>query len=375
MPAIQNPLCKEAQIRAAVANYRKHFGRAPNGIWLSECGYAPGDDHILARNGLRFFFMDTHGILFGEPRPENGSFAPVRCPSGVMAFPRDREASEEVWSAQRGYPGDSAYREFYRDLGYDADYEYIRPYLHSDGVRRNVGIKYHKVTGTENLGEKKWYVPRDGLERAAVHAADFVAKRIAQVQRVCSVSAGLPPLVTTPFDAELFGHWWFEGTMFFEYLIRKLLFDQRTIRMVTAPEYLDLHPVRQLQTPTLSSWGAEGYGGTWVNGKNCWMYRHLHMAENRMVDLVHRFPNAEGLLRRALNQAARELFLAQSSDWAFIMTTGTTVPYAVKRFKDHVHRFTALYEAILHEAVDETVVSEMEWKDSIFPEMDYRVFI
>lgn len=374
LPTILNPTCRESQVRVAVANYVKHFGRPPRGIWLAECGYQPGDDHLLARNGLRYFFQDTHGVLFGHPRPRHGIYAPVRCPSGVASFPRDPEASEEVWSAQRGYPGEWSYREFYRDLGFDADYAYIRPYLHPDGVRRNVGIKYHRVTGPVGLGQKEPYVPAEGLEKAALHAHDFIDKRTAQVRRVAGMLDGRPPLVTTPFDAELFGHWWFEGPMFLEYLVRKLVYDQEALRLVSASEYLEMHPDLQDQQPTFSSWGAEGYSGIWLNGKNEWIYRHQHMAENRMVDLAHRCHGAEGLLRRALNQAARELLLAQSSDWAFIMTTGTTVPYAVKRFKDHIHRFNALYAQILEDRVDEAGLAEMEHRDSIFQEIDYQVF-
>ena len=373
LPLVAHPKARRAQVRVAARNYEKHFGRPPRGLWLAECAYQPGDDALLAEEGIGYFFVDTHGILFGQPRPWHGIFAPVRCPSGVAAFPRDPEASEEVWSARHGYPGDYFYREFYRDLGFDADYAYIRPYLHADGVRRNIGLKYHRITGPVDLGSKEPYLPAMGLEKAAAHAGDFVHKRVHQVFRLQEV-LGRPPLVTVPFDAELFGHWWFEGPMFLEYLIRKLAFDQEVIQMVSAPEYLAEHPTLQSQQPTLSSWGAEGYHMIWLNGKNDWLYRHLHLAEERMVELARRFPEADGLLRRCLNQAARELLLAQSSDWPFIITTGTTVPYAVKRFKEHVLRFTRLYEDLVSGQPDEAVLSGMEWRDSIFQEIDYRVY-
>jgi hypothetical protein len=101
---------------------------------------------------------------------------------------------------------------------------------------------------------------------------------------------------------------------------------------------------------------------------------HQHAAERRMVELAERFPAADGLTRRALNQAARELLLAQSSDWAFIITTGTMVQYAIKRFKDHIHRFTRLYDMLLANEVDEAWLGEVEARDTIFQEIDYRVY-
>jgi 1,4-alpha-glucan branching enzyme len=364
---------RRAQVRAAVRNHQRHFGRTPRGFWFAECGYAPGDDELLAEAGLDYFFIDTHGALFGQPRPWFGAFAPVRCPSGVSAVPRDPAASAEVWSSREGYPGDFDYREFYRDLGFDAEFDYIRPFLHRDGIRRNVGIKYHRITGPVDLGDKALYDPAAGLAKAAAHAADYLQKRIGQVLHLREI-LGREPLVTVPFDAELFGHWWFEGPMFLEYFIRKAAFDQDTVALATTADYLDRHPVRQCQQPSLSSWGADGYGMVWLNGKNEWIYRHLHLAEERMVELARRCPDAAGLHRRYLNQAARELLLAQSSDWPFIMTTGTMVPYAVRRFKEHIARFSQLHDDLVSGSLDESRLRLLEERDPIFPEIDYRDF-
>jgi hypothetical protein len=59
-----------------------------------------------------------------------------------------------------GYPGSPEYREFYRDLGWDAEYEYIKPYVMPNGQRKNVGIKYHKITGKGlGLSEKSGMTP------------------------------------------------------------------------------------------------------------------------------------------------------------------------------------------------------------------------
>ncbi|TAN60244.1 DUF1957 domain-containing protein, partial [bacterium] len=119
--------------------------------------------------------------------------------------------------------------------------------------------------------------------------------------------------------------------------------------------------------------GYKGYSEVWLQGTNDWIYRHLHEASWRMDELVRDNPMAQGLARRALNQALRELFLAQSSDWAFILATGTHTSYAVKRVKEHLLRFTKLYEDIKAGALDEAWLSDIECKDNIFPEIDYRV--
>ncbi len=374
LPLMSTDEVKRAQVQIARNNYIKHFGRPPRGIWLPECAFSPGDDRFLRELGLSFFLTDAHAILYGTPRPRRGIYAPVVTPEGVAVFGRDSETSEQVWSSDIGYPGDPVYREFYRDLGYDAkDYEYIRPYLHDDGVRRNVGIKYHRITGKSPLHEKEPYVPEWALDRAALHAGDFLLNRQGQ-DRHLRGTLGREPIIVAPYDAELFGHWWFEGPKFIYYLCKKVHYDQDEIQMISPIDYLELYPDNQTQTPSASSWGAEGYNRVWINRQTDWMYLHQQVAETRMVSLAVEFPSAEGLIERALNQAARELLLAQSSDWAFIITTGTMVQYAVKRFKDHIHRFTRLFEMITAGSIDEDWLADAEGKDSIFQEIDYRVY-
>jgi 1,4-alpha-glucan branching enzyme len=92
------------------------------------------------------------------------------------------------------------------------------------------------------------------------------------------------------------------------------------------------------------------------------------------VALARRFEQPSPLERRALDQAARELLLAQSSDWAFIMKTGTTVEYAKKRTRDHVARFTYLHRVLTEGGLDEAILREFEERDNIFPEIDYRIY-
>jgi 1,4-alpha-glucan branching enzyme len=362
-----------AQVETGCREFERHFGKRPQGIWLAECGYAPGVDEVLRDCGLRYFFVDTHGVMFAEPRPKYGVYAPILCPkSGVAALARDHESSKQVWSAVEGYPGDYQYREFYRDIGWDLDYDYLKPHLHQTGIRSNLGIKYYKITGITN--DKQPYDPDAALRKAADHAGNFMFNREKQAEWL---AAGMdrPSLIVAPYDAELFGHWWFEGPDWLNLLLRKMHWDQENVKTITVPEYLDRFPRLQRCAPTLSSWGYKGYSEVWLEGSNDWIYRHLHEAADRMVELAKQHADAgNDLRRRALNQAARELMLAQSSDWAFIMKTGTMVDYARERTRVHVLNFNHLYEQIKKSELDEVWLNQIEQRHNLFPDMDYRVY-
>ncbi|MBI2093868.1 MAG: DUF1957 domain-containing protein [Candidatus Omnitrophica bacterium] len=360
-----------AQIHVGVQALQEAFGRKPAGFWLPECGYHPGHDELLKEAGVRFFLTDAHGVLFGSPRPKYGIYAPVFCKSGVAAFGRDLESSKSVWSAEEGYPGDYDYREFYRDIGYDLDYDYVRPYLNGDGTRLNTGLKYYRITGTTN--DKQPYDPDRALEKAAAHAGDFMFNRERQIEYLRSIM-DRPPLIVSPYDTELYGHWWFEGPDWLEIFIRKAHFDQKTFRLITPSDYLSLHPRNQVIQPSMSSWGYQGYNEVWLNGSNDWTYRHLHQMSQRMTETANRYPRAEGIVRRALNQMAREVLLAQSSDWAFILKTQTHTAYAYRRLHSHMARFNALHEGLQRGEANTELVDQLEKADNLFSFLDYRVY-
>jgi len=360
-----------AQVRIAADYHARLFGRRPAGMWLPECAYNPGDDRELATAGLGYFFLDSHGVLFARPRPRYGVFAPVYCPSGVAAFGRDPESSKQVWSAQEGYPGDYDYREFYRDIGYDLDWEYIGPYVHPSGLRVDTGFKYYRITGRGN--HKEPYVPERAREKAALHAGNFMFNRERQIEWLAG-RMDRRPIVVAPYDAELFGHWWYEGPQWLEFLFRKIAYDQQVLAPTTPGRYLGEYPVNQTVQPCGSSWGNEGYHEVWLSGANDWIYRHLHHAAEDMIGLANRFTSPTPLQERALNQAARELLLAQSSDWAFIMRTGTMVDYAVRRTKEHLLRFRRLCRALVEDDLDPGWLAQVERADNIFPELSYTYF-
>lgn len=355
LPFVLDP---KPQLRAAVTNYTKHFGRAPRGIWLPECAYKPGLDALLAENGIQFFYLDAHGVMNGSRVPKFGVHAPIRTPAGCAVFARDTDTSKQVWSSKEGYPGDAAYREFYRDLGWDL------------GFGKNLGIKYHRITGEVPLHLKEAYDPAAAKAKATEHAWHFKYNRELQ-SRYLKEKLGRAPVIVAPYDAELFGHWWFEGPLFLEALFRAMADSE--VPLTHAPDVIARDGNLQTLDPAASSWGDKGYYEVWLNGTNDWIYRHQRVAEERMSELARREPGSD-LERRALNQAAREILLLQSSDWAFIMDTGAVAPYAHKRFKDHTVRFTKLWDMIGKGSIDEAFLGDLEWKDSIFQELDYRVF-
>ena len=182
-------------------------------------------------------------------------------------------------------------------------------------------------------------------------------------------------LILAPYDAELLATGGLEGPDWINFLFRKMHWDQQTVKMITLPEYLDKFPKIQVSAPSFSSWGHKGYCEVWLEGSNDWVYRHLHECSDRMVELTHQHgDHGNELRRRALNQAARELMLAQSSDWAFIMKTGTMVEYACERTKVHVNNFNHLYDQIKRKEIDESWLSQIKKRHNLFPNLDYRVF-
>ena len=370
----QQPKAVYAQVKTGTDYFESIFGFRSKGLWLPECGYYPGVDTVLKDQGIRYFFVESHGIGNCSPAPVYGISAPIFTPSGVAAFGRDQGSSEEVWSSKKGYPGDHVYREFYRDIGHDLELEYIRPYIVGD-IRVDTGIKYYRITG--NASHKQPYDFYAAKEKAAAHAADFLFKRVRHVEHLAP-GMEVAPIITAPFDAELFGHWWFEGPQWIDFLMRKASFDQNSLEMISPGDYLDRHPVHQRAVPCTSTWGAKGFFETWLNGRVDWIYAHLEECAVRMARLANQHGAGQkpaDLTIRALNQCLRELFLAQSSDWPFIISNKTSEQYAARRVRDHVSRFHFLAHAIENGSLKEEDLGVLEYIDNIFPNADYRLFL
>jgi len=163
------PESVHAQLVTAVREHRRLLGERPLGIWLPECAYYEGLDRLMVQCGLRYSLLDGHGLLHALPRPRYGVYAPICSPAGVAFFGRDNESTLPVWSASRGYPGDAAYREFHRDLGWDLP----EASLGACGIRsrRPLGLKLHRVTAQGcPLEDKQPYQPAVAAVRVHAHA-------------------------------------------------------------------------------------------------------------------------------------------------------------------------------------------------------------
>ncbi len=372
-----------AQILTGCDSYRATFQADPAGFWLPECAYHPGVEKILREADVRWFIVDAHGLMLADPRPRRAIYAPCFTPAGPAVLARDRDSSRQVWSAAEGYPGDPAYREFYRDIGFELPLEHLWPESAS-ALRKFTGIKYHRITGRHD--EKELYDPMAATQRAHEHAAHFLSARQRQLDELRPLD--FDPIVVAPFDAELFGHWWFEGPQFLESLLRQAAHTHQDLRLTsmehygeadfqltTPTEFLAQHPTQQTLSPATSSWGENGHLAVWLDKTNSWIYPHLYSAAERMTNLARAHRELTGdLAERVLKQLARELLLAQSSDWAFLIRTGTAKHYATKRVTDHLLRFNRLHDEFVSGQIDEGFVANCEWRDNIFPEIDWRCY-
>ena len=358
-----------AQILIGRDMYVDLFGSDLAGFWLPECAYAPGLELLLQEANIRWVVLDAHGMMFGRPPPRRSIYAPCYTPAGPAAFARDRDSSRQVWSAHEGYPGDPAYREFYRDVGFDLPMEHLGPIAR--GSKRFAGVKYYRITGHS---EEKELYDREAAEKTVeMHAAHFVKQRRRQLREISAL--GFDPIVVIPFDAELFGHWWFEGPRFLDLVIREAA-KEEGLSLATPSEYLAAHPTQQAIQPAASTWGENGYLAVWLDQSNAWIYPHLHIAIQRMSEAARRHAeDSSPLADRVLKQLARELLLAQSSDWAFLMKTGTAKEYATKRTLDHLSRFNRLHDQFTANHVDEKFLRDCEWRDNLFPNLNWRYYI
>ncbi|MDD4915930.1 MAG: DUF1957 domain-containing protein [Methylococcales bacterium] len=356
------------QIKVGIDTFKAYTGLQPAGFWLPECGYYPGLETLLREQGVGYFFVDSHGLMDASPAPANAVYAPIDCGNGVAAFGRDPASSRQVWSAQEGYPGHADYREFYCDIGFELEPDDLADLMPDGASRTATGIKYRRITGGDQ--PKQPYRPLQAQATAREHAADFVRRKQAQIDALRD-AMDAAPLIVAPFDAELFGHWWFEGPLWLEEVLR-LASAGDALRTVACGEHLAMRPPLQTAAPAASSWGQDGYSAYWLNDSNDWIYPLIHKAqadlEKLLADLSGKAVTA--LQQRALNQALRSLLLAQASDWPFILKSGSTVEYAKKSVNDHLARFNYLHDAIRKNRINARYLAALEIMDDIFPELN-----
>jgi 1,4-alpha-glucan branching enzyme len=409
LPLLGTDESVRAQIRTAHATHIRHFGKAPKGIWSTECGYRPaglwnypvanadgtapapgfhriGVEQAFTESNLDFFIVDTPLVeqgqrvasasdspvdsldefAFRDPNrtlyqpyyinsPDNGS-GNDHLPSTV--FPRDPRTALQVWSGEIGYPGDSSYLDFHKK-------------------RWPGGHRYWRITGPHvGMNDKQPYYPQDAASQVKSHAAHFV-HTVYEALRPCFNEA-VPPVLTAPFDAELFGHWWFEGPIWLEAVARTLHDYDTGIQLISSAEYLERFPPANSITMHEGSWGTEGTHQAWMNPDTSWTYTHIYPAELYTREICTNGPwRGSQLGTRILQQLCRELMLLESSDWQFLITTGAARDYAEIRFLTHNDQFneiksiwqTFAFTNTITEA-QQTRLAEIEQRDLIFPDID-----
>ena len=367
------------QIRTFTQYLNQLFRTTVRGMWLPENAFVPGLDHFLAAEGIKWTLVNATGMTRGNTRVWYNTSRPVITHNNLAVFGIDEDTRAQVWSREAGYPGDSRYKEWYRDLGYDAGWDYLPDYWKVGNVRRNTGLKYYRITGKNAaLNEKAPYNPEWAAQAAADQAGQFVFHRGTQANHLRG-KFNTKPMTVSAYDAELFGHWWEEGPLWIEMVMRKMLFDQSVVRPVTPSEFLCEQPKHQLMTPGMSTWGAKATFETWLDGKafrpNVWVYRHLFRLSEQMTALATEKKAAEGIEKRALNQAARELMLAQASDWTFLISMDQSSRYAEVRLVKHIDRCKELLRQIEAGQIDATYLKTLESTDILLKDdMDFRVF-
>ena len=358
----ENPETVIGQIKTALRHHQSIFDNRPLGIWLPECAYYENLDKILSDCGIRYAVLDGHGVLNSKPRPRYGVYAPICSKNGVAFFGRDSESTLPVWSSREGFPGDFAYREFHKDLGWELPLTKLR----EKGITSNrpLGLKYYKITdNSKPLGEKDFYREDLAQKKVEEHAETYLSKRSDQIKHLIN-SFNFNPILIAPFDAELFGHWWYEGPLFLKNIFAKS--NKYSFRLSHLKDILSEKPELQLCEPSPSSWGQGGYHNYWLNDSNAWIVPEITKAGSVFVEINSQdFKNEQS--KRILMQAARELLLSESSDWSFILRAGTTTELAKERIERHLSRFWKLINSVKDKSIDFAFLESIEKEDKIFP--------
>jgi len=388
------------QLLVGRSEHARHFGELPRGCWVPECAYRPAgpwqplpgatrralragiEDH-LRHAGFGWFFVDAHLVDAGEAFDPYTGVTRVRTPASPTRSPhrgyrvgnnthgrpvyvlvRDPATTEQVWSRHGGYPGDGRYLEFHK-------------------IRHPGGLKYWRVTDSAaDLGAKLPYVPGAARDAASSHAAHF------QTLLESTVATATPAdhVIVAPFDTELFGHWWFEGMDFLRFLYEDLAANQPESRSrtsvapaqhpgcvpTTAGAALAANPPAVSLRLTPGSWGKDGDFSMWLNPETEWTWLRLWPLEDRFWNAVPA-AMAHWDARPILEQAARELLLAQSSDWQFIISTGAAGDYATKRFVEHCEALESLLPYLENPAMNipagTALAAALQEIDGPFPEL------
>jgi 1,4-alpha-glucan branching enzyme len=404
LPLLSRDESIHLQLRTGIETHRRHFGRAPRGIWLPECAYRPryewtaptgpdrgrerrmrpGIEEMLAQHHIEYFVADSHLVAAGQPvflyrdfigirgeRTERTAplplgeprspYVPYRVASrggtgSAVAFIRDPRSTLQVWSRDHGYPGEFQFLEFHKK--------------HFPG-----GLRFWRITDSSgDLGTKQLYDPKIAAEKVGLQAAHFVGVVKDTIDQAHG-SSGRPALVCSPYDSELFGHWWFEGPAWLEHVAREM--HRAGLQPMTLGEAVETVPPQGPLSLPEGSWGEGGDHRVWLNRDTEWTWDRVYSAEKEWVEHLRQGDGGNAELRRLLNQVSRELLLLQSSDWQFLITTGAARDYAERRVAEHYAEFKRLSEMATTLRGGEPLSIEaantlrrLEREDFVFPDLD-----
>ncbi|MFN8104020.1 MAG: 1,4-alpha-glucan branching protein domain-containing protein [Acidimicrobiia bacterium] len=310
-----------AQVCLGLDEAERTFGVRPGGIWLPECAYRPGLEDVLETCGV------THLLLDGPTILQAGGFPAIRRAwtlggSRVCALGRDLEVSYRVWSPTGGYPGDGAYREYHR-------WEW------------ETGMKLWRVTDKAvPQADKEWYDPALVVAATESQVDDFT-RLLRQ-----SVHADGDAVVAC-YDTELFGHWWLEGPRWLELLLDRVHADD-VLDATTPAAYLERVGPEGALSPPAGSWGLRKDFSIWDNDATAHIWKELTELDGRFRDALRDRGRAvaTSVPGRLLAQACRELYLAQCSDWPFMIGHDKSVDYARERFGVHAEACARCLDAL-----------------------------
>ncbi len=327
-----------SQIQLAVDTHKKYFKKEPKGIWLPECAYRPkqkhGDemresiDYWLHNSSIEYFFIDSHGILTAEIIENknriglNTNFG-FNLETEVSVFGRNIHTSRQVWDAQIGYPGDEYYREFHKK-----DYE--------------SGLQYWRITDkTFGDDKKELYDIEKARDKVEHHANHFVSSLLTELGSFSS-KYNNEGIIVSPYDFELFGHWWMEGIPWLKKVF-ELLNDEQNVKMITFSDYISKNKDKfSIIKMKESSWGEGGHFQVWKNPEHGWIWPYINSSIVEFENILKLYPNPNESQQRILKQTARELLLMEGSDWSFLLYTKQAKDYANQRFHHHHQRFNKL---------------------------------
>ena len=363
-----HPESAQAQVDVGLSFSRHALGASPRGFWLPGLGWSGGADPLLRSFGLSYAVVESHGVVHGEPPPSRGTFFPVKTPGGLVLLGRDRRAALDM-EAMRA---DGAYRDNGRDAGHELPAELVEPFLARNGARCHTGFKYWRAERGGNDGLP--YEPEPAARAAEGHARAFLDNRREQLAQAALLMKDRP-LSLCAFDAGFFGSRWHEGPRFLESLFR-LAADATDAEFVTPSEYIARQDAGAFEEcePAFSSWGENGYAERWLDSSSDWIYRHLARACERMVEIAERFHDDSWVRERALNQAARELLLAQSSDWPELLRRQDSADFARACAEGALRNFSAIYDAMSSNRISTEWLTDLERRRGVFPDINYRVF-